>query len=178
MEALSAELEVLKTQVNTHFVNQADFLDIFELTAKKIISERTEFKRKLYKDVLLHAVVMEQPNYDDVEQCIRLIENTTEANIFLLKILKDPDEHNKNLTKPVPKPSGNMATTTRRKILVQLIPTWEGGFIKENLKDLEFLGLVNEISGSLQDVFPYRGLDIISNQLTPKGERFVRYIQG
>ena len=71
-----------------------------------------------------------------------------------------------------------MSTTTIRKLLVKLMPGIEGGIIVENLKDLEFLGLINSISGSLQDMMTYSGLTPISNQLTLKGERLIKYIVG
>jgi hypothetical protein len=178
LETLRADLENHKERINSDFINKEDFLDVFELTSKKIINERNENKRILYKDILLNAVTLDQSNYDEVEQCIRTVENLTEANLYLLKVLSNPEHHNNLLPSPIPPSSGNMSTTTRRKILIQLMPEWNGGMVLENLKDLEFLGLINEMSSSLQDMIIYNGLAIVSNQLTLKGERLIKYIQG
>lgn len=178
LKQLQGDLETLRNEVNSNFISKPDFLDIFELTSKNIINERNENKRLLYKDILVNSICMTQSDFDEVEQCIRIIENTTEANIYLLKILSTPEKHNNTLKEPLQHPSGNMSTTTIRKLLVKLMPGIEGGIIVENLKDLEFLGLVNSISGSLQDMMTYSGLKPISNQLTLKGERLIKYIVG
>lgn len=178
LNQLQNDLQGLTDQINKDLVSKPDFLDIFELTSKNIINERNENKRILYKNILVNAICLTQSDFDEVEQCIRIIENTTETNIYLLKILSDPDKHNKTLKEPLPHRSGNMSTTTIRKMLVKLLPGFDGGIIVENLKDLEFLGLITPISDSIQNILTYSGLAPISNLLTLKGERLIKYIVG
>ena len=42
--------------LNEDYISQADFLDIFEKTARYVVNERLEKKRLLYKNILLHSV--------------------------------------------------------------------------------------------------------------------------
>lgn len=178
LSQLKDDLEAQTKEINNRIVTQDDFLDIFELTAKKVMQERSEAKRLAYKNIISNGLTRANTNFDDIEQCVRLIENTTENNIFLIKVLADPETHNQSLSKPVAKPIGNMATTTLSRIFQKLLPGWQGGKILENLKDLEFLGLIQPISNSFQDIATADGLTPIMNSLTLKGERFVSYLKG
>ena len=59
----------------------------------------------------------------------------------------------------------------------QLLPGWQGGQILENLKDLEFLGLILPISDHFQDMITANGLSPVVNSLTLKGQRFADYLK-
>lgn len=177
LSQMKVDLENQKDKFNNDVVNKEDFLDIFELTAQKVMGERNEIKRLAYKNILVNGLTQDDTNFDDIEQCIRLVENTTENNIFLLKVLSDPEAHNLSLGEPVSKPTGNMSTTTLSRVLQKLLPGWQGGQILENLKDLEFMGLIHPISGSFQDMVTANGLSPVVNSLTLKGERFERYLR-
>ena len=50
--ALHEEVEVLKDKINFTYINQPDFLDIFELTSQYIVNERTEEKRIFFRNIL------------------------------------------------------------------------------------------------------------------------------
>ena len=177
LSQLKDDLENQKAKLNNDTVNKDDFLDIFELTAKKVMEERNEIKRLAYKNIIFNGLTQANTTFDDIEQCVRLVENTTENNIFLLKVLSDPEKHNISLGEPVPKPTGNMSTTTLSRVLQKLLPGWQGGQVLENLKDLEFLGLILPISNSFQDMVTANGLSPVVNSLTLKGQRFVSYIK-
>lgn len=177
LNQLKDDLENLKGNFKKDFVEQDDFLDIFELTSRNVMGERNEIKRLAYKNILVNAITSTEPSFDDIEQCIRLVENTTENNIYLLRVLSDPELQNKNLGSPVVQPTGNMQTTTLSKVLQKLLPGWQGGQILENLKDLEFLGLILPISNSFQDMIQDFGLSPVVNSLNLKGERFIKYIK-
>jgi hypothetical protein len=174
---LKDDLEKNEEKVNKDLVAKDDFLDIFELTAKKVMEERNEVKRLAYKNILVNGLIQTDTNFDDIEQCIRLVENTTENNIYLLKVLSDPEGHNTSLGEPVKQPNGNMSTTTLSRVLQKLLPGWQGGKILENLKDLEFIGMILPISNSFQDMVTANGLSPVVNSLTLKGERFVKYLK-
>lgn len=177
LSQLKDDLENQKNRLNNDIVQKDDFLDIFELTARKVMEERNRVKRVAYKNILINGITGADVSFDDIEQCVRLVENTTENNIYLLKVLSDPEKHNFSLGEPVPKRSGNMVTTTLSRILQKLIPGWQGGQILENLKDLEFLGLIQPISNSFQAMVTANGLSPVMNSLTLKGERFVSYLK-
>ncbi len=177
LSQLKDDLETQKDKLNNNIVNKDDFLDIFELTAKKVMEERNEIKRLAYKNIIINGLTQANTSFDDIEQCVRLIENTTENNIFLLKVLSDPEKYNLSLGEPIPKPTGNMSTTTLSRVLQKLLPGWQGGQILENLKDLEFLGLIQPISNNFQDMVTANGLSPVVNSLTLKGQRFVSYLK-
>jgi hypothetical protein len=174
---MKENLEFQKDKINNELVNKDDFLDIFELTAKKVMEERNDVKRLAYKNIIVNGLTNNNANFDDIEQCVRLVENTTENNIYLLKVLSEPEVHNKSLGSPVSQPNGNMSTTTLSRVLQQLLPGWQGGQILENIKDLEFLGLVLPISNHFQDMITANGLSPVVNSLTLKGQRFVQYLK-
>lgn len=173
---LSKEVDEKFDEINQQFLREDDFLDLFELTLARVATERKASKRILYKNILLNGMVTEKTSFDDIEQCVRLVENLTEANVFLLRVLTYPEQQNQSLGQPVRR-SGNMSTTTLSRLLQLLMPGWEGGSIRENLVDLEFLGLINPISNSFQDMVTANGLSPVLNSLTLKGERIVRYLR-
>lgn len=177
LSQLKDDLENQKDKLNNDLVQKDDFLDIFELTSKKVMEERNKVKRLAYKNILINGITKPDTSFDDIEQCVRLVENTTEKNIFLLKVLSDPDRHNISLGEPVQRPTGNMSTTTLSRVLQKLLPGWQGGQILENLKDLEFLGLIQPISNHFQDMVTANGLSPVINSLTLKGQRFVEYLK-
>lgn len=174
---LKEDLEKCKNEIDESLIKEDDFLDIFELTSRKVLEERNEVKRIAYKNIIINGVTKTASNFDDIEQSIRLIENTTESNIYLLKVFSNPESHNKFLGEPIKQSTGNMSTTTLSQILQKLLPGWDGGYILENLKDLEFLGLILPISNTFQAMITANGLSPIVNSLTQKGERFVSYIK-
>lgn len=175
---LKEDLDAQREKINSELITKDDFPDIFELTTKKVLDERNTVKRTAYRNIIVNGITREDSDFDDMEQCIRLIENTTEQNIYLLKILSDPEEHNNSIGNPVKKPTGNLSTTTISRTLQALLPNWTGGQILENLKDLEFIGLIQPISNSFQDMISGYGLSPIVKSLTLKGERFISYIKG
>jgi len=173
---LKEDLDKVQERVDKEFISKEDFLDIFELTAKKIMEERKDVKRNTYRQILVNGITKANSGFDDVEQCIRVLENLTENNIILLTVFSDPVKHNSSISEPVKRPTGNMLNTTLSKVLRALLPGWQGGLILENLKDLEFLGLVQPLSANFQTMITANGLSPVVNALTPKGERFVRYL--
>ena len=84
------DLDSVGYSINFELLKKDDFLDIFELTLKKVIDERKDTKRFAYRNILINGVILPNSNFDDIEQCIRIMENTTEDNIYLLRVLFDP----------------------------------------------------------------------------------------
>ena len=50
---LKEELEEVKNQLEVSYISKPDFLDIFELTARYIVNERTEEKRVLFRNIFM-----------------------------------------------------------------------------------------------------------------------------
>lgn len=54
---LKNDLENVKEQLDVAFISKPDFLDIFELTARYIVNERTEEKRILFRNIFLNSMI-------------------------------------------------------------------------------------------------------------------------
>jgi len=175
LNQLSADLENQKSNINNAFIQQDDFLDLFELSAKKVMSERNETKRVIYKNILVNGITQIDSDFDDLEKFIRMVENTTEKNIYLLKVLSDPSAHNNSIGNPASALGHNVISSTR-KIFETLLSGWTRDEIVENLIDLESLGLIKSLSNNLHDMVGQRGLGPVQDSLTTKGKRFIKYI--
>lgn len=92
--ALKDEIELLKGQLKTTYISQPDFLDIFELTARYIVNERTEEKRTLFRNILLNSISSKDCTYDKTEKYLRLLEQLNYLEILILRILINPQEYN------------------------------------------------------------------------------------
>ena len=73
---LSLEMEVqkIKEQINESYINQPDFLDVFEQTARHIVNERKEEKRILFRNILLSSITAKECSYDKTEKYLRILE--------------------------------------------------------------------------------------------------------
>ena len=84
---LSLEMEVqkIKEQINESYINQPDFLDVFEQTARHIVNERKEEKRILFRNILLSSITAKECSYDKTEKYLRILEQKNGEKI------KDPN---------------------------------------------------------------------------------------
>lgn len=92
--ALKEEIELLKDQITTVYISQPDFLDIFELTARYIINERTEEKRILFRNVFINSITRNDCTYDKTEKYLRILDQMSNLELFILRILSNPVRYN------------------------------------------------------------------------------------
>ena len=92
--ALETEVQKIKEQINESYINQSDFLDVFEQTAKHIVNERREEKRVLFRNILLNSIIAKGCSYDKTEKYLRILEQMNNTELLLLKILKNPEVYN------------------------------------------------------------------------------------
>lgn len=174
---LHEELKQLTEKINNEVINHADFPDVFEYTAKSIVNERIDEKRHFYQRIFVTGIISKSVAFDDVEQCIRLIESMTSRNILALRILSNPEKRNEELSNPIKKENDSWGTTTLSKQLQKLFPDFNGGELLENIKDLEFQDLLQPISANFQTISTNRSISALENHLTLKGERLVAYLR-
>jgi hypothetical protein len=175
LKQLSADLDSQKDKINNAFIQKNGFLDLFELSAKKVMEERSETKRIIYKNILVNGIIQIDSDLDDLEKFIRMVENTSERNIYLMKVLSSPSAHNISIGNPASILGHNVTNSTRR-IFEILLPDWPMEEIVENLIELESLGLIKSLSNNLNDMVGQRGLGPVQESLTTKGKRFIKYI--
>src|SRR5258708_2727877 len=94
-EVLKNDLEQVKSALNNDFIENDDFLDIFEATAKRIVNERTIEKRTAFKNILLNSTIKSGVDYDEVEEHLRLLDRLRKEHLLILKILADPVKFDK-----------------------------------------------------------------------------------
>lgn len=92
--ALHEEVEVLKDKINFTYINQPDFLDIFELTSQYIVNERTEEKRIFFRNILISSFINEDCSYDKTERFLRILDQMNYLELLILKALQDPERFN------------------------------------------------------------------------------------
>ena len=85
---LSLEMEVqkIKEQINESYINQPDFLDVFEQTARHIVNERKEEKRILFRNILLSSITAKECSYDKTEKYLRILEQMNGLELSLIHI--------------------------------------------------------------------------------------------
>ena len=87
--ALETEVQKIKEQINGSYINQPDFLDIFEQTAKYIVNERREEKRILFRNVFINSIIAKGCSYDKTEKYLRILEQMNSLELLLLKIINN-----------------------------------------------------------------------------------------
>src|SRR5574344_283650 len=174
MQNLRDELYSLKNKVNQSFVNQPDCADILEKTINYIINERSEEKRKAFKNIFISSLTAKECNYDRTERFLRMIDQMTELDILILKTLFDPissnEEHGNKIVNPNKGGTSELniiytRVYSARNVLQELISArFED--IDDSIGFLENNRLVN--SGFLEHTITTGGnpLRVIENQLT------------
>lgn len=112
--ALKEEVERIKDRINTSYINQPDFLDIFELTAKYIVNERNEEKRILFRNILANSITMKDCSYDKTEKYLRVLEQMNSFELLLLKILRNPKVYNDQQGNVIKDPNGGQSNAVLR----------------------------------------------------------------
>jgi len=183
--SLEDELERIKEQINSSYVNQPDFLDIFDLTKNHIVNERTEEKRILFKNIFINSIIEKDCSYDKTEKYLKIIEQLGLLELHILRVLKDPAQFNKEQGEIIKDPNwlrpgvrNGVQFSKTYHFLVML-----SQLIKESEEDtaeaMSFLisnKLVMEetISSSLQtNGHPIHTLE---EKLTSKGKDFISFL--
>jgi hypothetical protein len=183
--SLKDEVEKIKEQINSSYVNQPDFLDIFELTAKHIVNERTEEKRILFKNIFINSIIEKDCSYDKTEKYLKILEQMNSLELLILRVLRKPVQFNEEQGEIIKDPNwirpgvrnGVQFSMTYHflEMLSQLIKVSE----EDTAEALSFLvskKLVMEktIGSSLQtNGHPIHTLE---EKLTLKGQDFILFI--
>ena len=115
---LSLEMEVqkIKEQINESYINQPDFLDVFEQTARHIVNERKEEKRILFRNILLSSITAKECSYDKTEKYLRRLEQMKGVELLILRILQNPSEFNRQNGEKIKDP--NAPTPGYRNLII------------------------------------------------------------
>lgn len=103
-----------------------------------------------------------------------LLESLEEKHIIILKILKQPEEYDKNNGNLVGK--GGYGWTYIESILKLLLPDWDKQEIKEVIIKLETEKLIKNIYNNWGVMITNKGIDHLEGCMTEKGIGFCRFI--
>lgn len=183
--ALKEEVERIKDQINTSYINQPDFLDIFELTAKYIVNERNEEKRILFRNILANSITMKDCSYDKTEKYLRILEQMNSFELLLLKILKNPKAYNDQQGNVIKDPNAGQSNAAFRihytlvsefkKIMSDLTKASQDD-ISEAMYFLESNRLVRENASESRLQTNGNPIHVLDDKLTSKGKDFMSFI--
>ena len=183
--ALKEEVERIKDRINTSYINQPDFLDIFELTAKYIVNERNEEKRILFRNILANSITMKDCSYDKTEKYLRVLEQMNSFELLLLKILRNPKVYNDQQGNVIKDPNGGQSNAVLRihytlvsefkKIMSDLTKASQDD-ISEAIYFLESNRLVRENASESRLQTNGSPIHVLDDKLTSKGKDFMSFI--
>lgn len=160
---LKKDMENIKNHINENYINQPDFLDVFETTSKFIINERNEEKRLLFKNILINSIIDQNCNYDKTEKYLRLLEQMNNFEILLLKIANETNTYNES----------QIENETKIKSYLTEISKDD---LEEAVSFLESNRLITSRKFISYDFDTHNNLYISKDKLSNKGKDFISYI--
>ena len=139
LQSLKDEINENKEKLNTQFISTIDFLDIFEATTTKITNERSEEKRKAFKNIMLTGILSPHYSYDDIENQIHILEQLNTNHILLLRFFKSPKAFSLS-------ESSQARSGTYKGYFRAIFPNWEYDYIYDHLNDLEGNRLIDNMT--------------------------------
>lgn len=183
--ALEAEVQKIKEQINESYINQPDFLDVFEQTARHIINERTEEKRILFRNVFINSITKNDCTYDKTEKYLRILDQMSNLELSILRILSNPVRYNEQQGEIIKDPNwirpgvrnGIQCSMVYEvfEMLCRLI-TAPKDDISESMYFLEENRLLMEKASSYRLQTNGHPIHTLEDKLTPKGKDFISFI--
>ena len=160
---ISENLMNFESKVSAEYVKTEDFEEILEKTLRQVGEERTEEKRRIYKDFLITAVKSPGESYEEQIRLLRTLEEIQPDHIRVLRAIRQP---------PAPNPP-DMSSPLRT--LDARLPELERERISElvgelnNLRVTDFTALGMNMTG--------QGAENLQGRITKLGSAIIRYIE-
>ncbi|MDD4760437.1 MAG: hypothetical protein PHU66_06460 [Bacteroidaceae bacterium] len=183
--ALETEVQKIKEQINESYVNQPDFLDVFEQTAKHIVNERREEKRVLFRNILLNSIIAKGCSYDKTEKYLRILEQMNGLELLILRVLQNPSKFNRQNGEKIKDPNAptpgyrNMITHTRTYFFIDMLGELLNASkedIAESIYYLESNRLIADNASLSKLQTNGHPIHALEDKLTPKGKDFISFI--
>lgn len=181
VEHLSISIETVKERLNSDYISQNDFIDIFERASKYIANERNEEKRRCFMNVLLNSMTDADVDYDRTERFLRILDNLCCDDLIVLAVLDNPVKYNQTHGMIIPDPARNTyqtiwQTVSGGGILTRILGKRDYE-IRESVNCLFYNGLVeqNVMDVSLQT--NGNPIHVLNNKLTIRGRQFVSFLK-
>ena len=179
---LSLEMEVQKIKEQ---INEPDFLDVFEQTARHIVNERKEEKRILFRNILLSSITAKECSYDKTEKYLRILEQMNGLELLILRILQNPSEFNRQNGEKIKDPNAptpgyrNLIIYTRTYFFIEMLSELLNAAQEDVAESIYYLEsnrlIVDNVSLSKLQTngHPIRTLE---DKLTSKGKDLIAFI--
>ena len=150
------------------FVENEEFLDIFENLLIDILHQRTKEKRSYLRHLLINSITKQSATYDKTESFQRILNQVTVQHLLILSAFYDCREiHMQQLDKDL-------------DVIMMCIKEKVDGLpeetIKELIRDLESLNLVNYFTHNQANRLSGAPMYGDHPYITEKGREFYRYI--
>lgn len=182
---LKNDLEKVQENLNVSYLNKDDFLDIFELTARYIVNERTKDKRILFRNIFINSITVDGCSYDKTEKYLRLVEQMDSLELLILKVLRNPSKFNEEQGGIISDPNWirpgvrNAVHFTKTyyfvEMLCELLKVSEDDVLGA-MYNLEVNRLVISKVSTVSLQTNGHPIDTLANKLSKKGKDFILFI--
>lgn len=182
---IKENLEALGENINEEYVKQGDFLDIVEEVTTKVINERSEEKRRYYKNIFLHSILTDVVDYDITEKYLNLLYRLEYDDVVVFAALHHPDKMNEDMDFPLVNPNDqvdgyrNYSILTQRKSVVwalTMLLEWSDEKVRDSLNVLQRERLIEEGTDKWEQSINGSPVMLLKNHLTIKGRSFAKYL--
>lgn len=163
LKGLEEDLRGFKDEAAEQYCTTAEFEELFEKTAQKVVDERNGEKRNLLRSFLKEAISTPTEPYDDKVRILNLIGELQAGHVRILQALDmEPDPNPQGW-------SGSPGETLRRRLPVEHHPRMEE--LLADLKGWRVTGL-----SELNAMMTALGAENLRVTITPFGRRLLGYI--
>jgi hypothetical protein len=159
---LASKLSDFKSTVSEEYVKTEDFEELLEQTLKRTAEERSEEKRRIYRDFLIDAISSPGEAYDEQIRFLRTLEELQPDHLRLIRALSQAPD-------PNPGMMGSPNQTLRRRL-----PEFDEARTGDLVAQLNNLRVTNLTS--LKVMMTGGGAEDLRHSVTTYGRRFLRYI--
>ncbi len=148
---------------SSEYVQTEDFEDLLSETLSRVHRERSEEKRRLYRDFLIDAIQSPGAPYDEQLRFVRTLEELQPDHIRVLKAF---------MQRPDPSPPYSIGSIGRT--LADRLPGIEENRLMDLAGQLVDMKLV---AGSLSGMMTASGAQDLRSRITAYGKRFTRFLE-
>ena len=161
---LSQRIRDTQSRVDEEYVRSEDFEDLLGEALQRAARERSEDKRRIYRDFLASDMTAPAGSYDEKLRFLRTLEELQPDHLRVLKALMADDDQ----------AASGSGIGSQIQTLQERLPGIGRDQILELVDQLNRMALTN--MQSLMTIMTASGARRLSHAITPYGQRFVRLL--
>ena len=163
IRGVSDDLRDFQSEVADRYVKTEDFEELLEQTLRRVAQERTEAKRRMYRNFLTSAIKHPSGDYTEQLRLVKTLEELSPDHLAIIKALNQPPGSEFGLVgSPIQTLKERLPGHSERRI-EQLV---------SELNDHRVTSL-----SSLRVMMTARGAADLRHAVTPFGQQFLSYVQ-